>query len=477
MTTISENRLLVDLPAEVAGEILHSWLGLPSLVRVDSAHCSHHDRPILLNLLASHTSNSKSYVHLINAGCAKWLTMRRIQFSDVDITAEFPEVSRYLRFCPKIQRVWCSSGGAVDQISINCRNLNSLVCTSFNMGPNFNSYNANLQDLRMLNVKKLTTSLFEDVQLPELATLSFFRTICDDALVGSVVRMTSVLQQIDVGLCQNFTDAGLIAVAQQCPLLRSVGLRGLQLSNGALAELTQLCPLIELINLQGNYMLTDAGVLTLTKSATRLTSICISYCTALTDKSLKHLTTHSATTFHTLHMLDMTQVHVNVLVRLLKKCTRLHTLVLNCDLSVHFADVIPHMYRLQTLAVYAMIYDKELCAIARYLKQLERLSILCTDKVDSVAPSNATNAAMHCARVEATMNDARYSEVGLYELMQGLPSLRLLVAKELFTQNDHTWCEVTTVNLVRYLWQRLRPNIQFGTDDIAFRFSVFCDDM
>jgi len=425
-------------------------------------------------------------VHLINAGCAKWLTMRRIQFSDVDITAEFPEVSRYLRFCPKIQRVWCFSGGVVDQIAINCRNLNSLVCTSFTMGPNFNSalaYNANLQDLRMLNVKMLITSLFEDVHLPQLATLSFHRTICNDALVGAVVRTTSVLQQIDVGLCQNFTDAGLIALAQQCPLLRAVGLRGLQLSNGALTELAQLCPHIEHINLQGNYMLTDAGVFSLTKSAKRLASICISYCTALTDKSLKHLTTYSGTTLHTLHMLDMTQVHVNVLVRLLKKCTRLHTLVLNCDLSVHFADVIPHMHRLQTLAVYAMIYDKELCAIARYCKQLEKLSILCTDKVDSVAPpnatnaTNATNAVMHCALVEATLNDARYSEVGLYELMQGLPGLRLLVAKEFFTQNDHSWCEVTTVNLVRYLWQRLRPSIQFGTDDSAFRFSVFSDDI
>eukprot|EP01032_Pedospumella_encystans_P029704 gene29704-33538_t len=127
--------------------------------------------------------------------------------------------------------------------------------------------------------------MFDDVHLPQLATLSVFQTICDDALIGSVVRTTAALQQIELGFCQNFTDAGLIALAQHCSLLRLIGLRGLQLSN------------------------------------------------ALTDKSLKHLTTHSATTLHTLYILDLVQVRVDVLVRLLKKCTRLHTLVLNCDLS------------------------------------------------------------------------------------------------------------------------------------------------
>ena len=238
----------------------------------------------------------------------------------------------------------------------------------------------------------LTSSLFEDVHLPQLATLSFFRTICDDALIVSVIRTTAALQQIELGFCQNFTDAGLIALAQHCPLLRLIGLRGLQLSNGALTELTQLCPLIELLDLRDNQLLTDPGVLSVVRNSRRLMSICLSHCTALTDKSLKHLTTHSATTLHTLYILDMAQVRVDVLVRLLKKCTRLHTLVLNCDLSTHYAEIIPHMCRLQTLATYAIIHDKELCMIAQHYKQLQRLSIRCTGRVDDpVAATTATN--------------------------------------------------------------------------------------
>ena len=480
MTTVFGIRLLVDLPTEVGSGILHNWLDLRSLVHADTAHCTRHCRPILCNLLASNTPNSKYYVHLSSSGCIQWLIMRRIHCSGVDITTAFPEVSRYLRFCPKIQRVWCSSSGAVDQIAINCRNLNSMVFTNCAISLNFNAalaYNTNLQNLRMQNVQKLTTSMFDDVHLPQLATLSVFQTICDDALIGSVVRTTAALQQIDLGFNQNFTDAGLIAVAQHCPLLRLIGLRGLQLSNGALAELTQLCPLIELLDLRDNHMLTDPGVLSVARNSRRLMSICLSHCTALTDKSLKHLTTHSATTLHTLYILDMAQVRVDVLVRLLKKCTRLHTLVLNCDLTTHYAEIIPHMCRLQTLAAYAIIYDKELCMIAQHCKQLQRLCILCTDRVGPVVATTATNErVMHYARAKSMPNDARYTEIGLHALMEGLPNLRSLAALEFRTQNDYTWCEITNVHLVRYLWQRLRPGIQLSSDDMAFRFSVLNDE-
>ena len=104
MATAFNNRLLIDLPTEVATEVLHCWLDLWSLARADTAHCSHRDRPILLGFLAFNGSNSKRYVQLDNAGCAQWLIMRKVWFSGVDIASTFPEVSRYLRFCQRFNK-------------------------------------------------------------------------------------------------------------------------------------------------------------------------------------------------------------------------------------------------------------------------------------------------------------------------------------------------------------------------------------
>ena len=481
MSIFVGTKLLVHLPAEIAGEVLCNWLDFRSVARVDSAMCCHLSRPQLLQLFASNCCTYRKSVNINNAMMVCWLIARRLRLSRVELTTASPEVSTYLEmFSTTINCVSCFGCKALDIISKNCRNLRSLLCDGFEINVSLKEvlqFNFELTELQIENVEELHALHFDGILLPQLTLLSLFSTTCDDALVTALVALvgvTSKLQDICFGYCDFVTDVGVMAVAQHCPLLRRFGLNELQISDGAVAELTRLCPHIENLDLSGNEVLTDSGVLSIAEKLKGLRSVNITYCTGLTDHSLEHFAAHSAVTLHTLHMMGMAHVRVDRLIRLLQTCHHLHTLALDCDLSSHFAQIIPHMCNLNSLASDAVVTDDVLCMLAQCCKQLRKLSIPCYYVVNSQiyttsATATSSERVMHCADAAVTDNDNLLSSRGILALIDGLPNLQLLVAPEVSDSGGFL------SDIVQALWQRIRPGLQFEQDCESFYYRVLSD--
>lgn len=472
-------KLLVHLPAEIAGEVLCNWLDLRSVARVDSAMCCHLLRPQLLQLFASSCCTRRYLVNVHNiTTTVKWLLARRLRLSRLEITTASTEVKAYLEmFSTTISSVSCFEGESLEIISMRCRNLRSLLCDGFKINVSLKGalqFNNELRELQIENVEELHASHFAGVCLPQLTLLSLFGTPCEDALVTVLVGATSKLQDICLGFCDFVTDVGVMAVAHHCPLLRRFGLNELQISDGAVAELTRLCPRIEKLDLSGNEVLTDSGVLLIAEKLRGLRSINISYCTGLTDLSLEHFAAHSAATLHTLHMMGMAQVRVDRLVLLLQTCHHLHTLALDCDLNSHFALILPHMNNLHSFASDAVVSDDALCMLAQCCKQLRKLSIPCYYVVNSQiyttsATATSSERVMYCADAAVTDNDKLLTSRGILALIDGLPNLQLLVAPEVSDSGGFL------SDIVQALWQRIRPGLRFEQDCESFYYRVLSD--
>lgn len=484
-----DTHLLLDIPCDVLGEVFCNWLDIKSLCRIDSAVCSREERPRLLKILSSNhcilERNGQNGFSFIK-GSVEWLTKRMVQLSRVDIEASSNELSKYLRlFSKSIRHVCCLNNEGIDLVAVSCRNLESFACMKLSVKPNLSAvleFNTNLQELRLEAVQDLVVTHFDGICLPRLRLLSLKGTVCDDALLTSLVVTTEKLQHVQIGGCDHITDNGLIVLARHCQLLRSVGLRRLRMSDTALELLVQLCPCIENLDLRENIVLTDTGVFSVVSRLRGLRRVSLSSCTSLTDISLEHLVRFSAQSLQWLDIVEWPQVRVDVLVRLLKQCDQLHTLCLDCDIDSYCADIVPHLHNLQCFLSYCVMSDKCLCLIAQHCKQLRLLGIPCTFKVDrNLVP------AVHQSSVEAGLRDVRvmhptvlyvdsdevvYTEKGLLALMDELPSLRMLVGSVV---SDYADERAAVYLMVQTLWRRLRPGIQFTDWDSCLHFDVLHD--
>ena len=478
--------MFYDLPFDVVGGVLGDWLELRSFVRVDSAVCDHSIRPVLLKMFATMDFTRKETVRFDSSSCVQWFSKRKMHVWRIALATSSAEMSKYLRMHSKnIWYAYCSGDDAVDQVAMDCRNLTYLVCENLMTKPNLNAalgYNAKLQHLRLECVKGLHLAQFEDVHLPHLKLLSLFGSKCNDALLNAIILTADEVQHLNIGKCAKITDEGLIAAAKHCPQLRSIGLVKLQLSDNALDTLTRLCPRIDNMQVSDNALITDLGVLSVARNLVELKSIDLVLCDKLTDLSLKYLVKHCALTLETLRAAGFQQVRVDALVRLLKKCHKLRSLVLDCDIHSYYADLVPHMRNLQTLLIDCLLSDDCLCLIAQHCKQLKKLGIPCTYKVDPAVAAAAQQSAleagvgdvrvMYCAEEEATKNDVGFTDKGLLALMDGLPNLRLVLAPGV--NGDSHGCELAQA-VVQRLWQRLCPGLRFETDIEYFYLNVLND--
>lgn len=433
---------------------------------------------VLLDLLASDICTHKRMMSLHTESCALWFSKRKMRLTQVSLSAASPEISKCLRL--HSNSIWCarcSDGATINLVAQHCRNLQYFMCENLAVTPHLNAvlgFSKNLQELRLEEVTELHASHFKDVHLPHLKTLSLFCTVCDDALLSTIVYTTDGLQHLNIGKCVNITDVGLIAVAQHCCMLRSIWLSSLQIGDNALTILTELCPHTDHVRISENRLITDAGVLSIARNL-NLHSIGLSFCGALTDRALAHLVQFSAATLQKLCAFGFQLVRVDVIVRLLEQCQKLHTLFLDCDIEPYCTDIVPHMHNLQSLLVYGILSDNCLCMIARHCTQLLHLGIPCLYKADRVIPLHSSvleaflidgNAQrMHCTDKKCTEDDARYTEKGVVSMMYGLPNLRLLWAPDVSGDK-------LSDRVVQCLWQRLRPRMQFVEDDESFYYSV-----
>lgn len=422
---MSAKDLFSDLPAVLVCDIIGKWLNPKVVAKLDSALCNRSARNCYTKLFDLKECSIKSTVDLREKELVVWLDKRKLRTTSVLLGETFPELEDYLRWSD----VMCTNDMAMETTGFFPRNLQSLTCADQAVGCNLKLvlwFNPNLRELSFHSVTGFDPLFFHNVELPQRRELHFYRTDLTDALHGHITRTTDLLQKIE--LCCNYfiSDEGITVVAQRCCLLHSVSLKSTpMIGNGALTLLTELCPHIVHLNVRGSCMLTDSGV----QNLRGLRSIGIAYCIQLSDVSLQHLTKFNAGTLDPLHMEGLECVHRKVFARLLRKCTLLRTLTLDCDLNTHFASIVPFMSGLHSLTIFSLVSDEVLSMIAEHCQDLHTLGLFSTRKVTadgsettSVTYSDGsdhshhdTQEEMRCAEEEASWDDQpRYTHKGLF---------------------------------------------------------------
>lgn len=119
---------IFNLPAVVFADILCRWLDLRSIGNLDSAACNREIRDTLLELLASSHCVYTSSVNLENNPVVSWFCARKLQMSDLSISAYFPELVKYLRLhFSSIRQLTCLRSEVIGMVNSYIRNLNTLT--------------------------------------------------------------------------------------------------------------------------------------------------------------------------------------------------------------------------------------------------------------------------------------------------------------------------------------------------------------
>lgn len=228
----------VNLHVELLVEILSRWLDLRSLVNLDSAACNQNIRAILRELFASSHCVFASDLAMEDYRVVAWFRARKLQVYSVTLSVSFPELTRYFRsHAGSIRHVRCTAFETLRLVAIYVHNLKALSYQRSFAVPELSDVlwlNSNLQVLRLESLRDLSAEHFGELSLPHLSLLSLWITPCDDEVLGKIVGATESLQKIDIGVCKEVTDTGVITAAEHCPQLRSLGLSALPISDGAL---------------------------------------------------------------------------------------------------------------------------------------------------------------------------------------------------------------------------------------------------
>eukprot|EP01032_Pedospumella_encystans_P008211 gene8211-9774_t len=386
----------------------------------------------------------------------------------------FPDLISFLRLhCESIRHVKCLSSKSLYLVAIYVRNLETLAYVNACAISELSEVlwvNSSLQELRLEGVYGFNLENLGELNLAQLRLLSLWETRCNDEVLSRLICTTNVLLKLDIGQSVSVTDAGVIAIAQHCPQLRSLGLQALPISDSALARLTELIPGIECLDLSGNSVVTDHGMRAIAENLKNLRRLNINNCICLTDVSLEHVT--RCTTSSTLQVLrasGLPTVRVDVLTALLQQGTHLRTLSLDCDLEAYCTEVVPHMCNLHILVTFSLLSDKALYLIAQHCKRLQELAIFSSHTYAKPTAAGLTDAhaetrVMHCAKKMATFEARLYTETGLMALIDGMPQLRVLGVQEMEIKQG------LLTPLAQSLWRRLRPllSVTAGFDHFAF---------
>lgn len=474
MERVESTCKFMGLPSDLIRNILGRWLDRKSVSRLDCALCSSMPRSVLMDTFALKPFCTNDCEYIGSVGFLHWLLARKIVLPDIQLIDSFPGLSEYLRLCaPSIRCIQCNDSSALDTVATHCRDLTSLSVCQTVVTESINAIlrvNSNLVELHImcLNEDEVLYTM-EPQNLFLLKLLNLFCSSTNDATLINLVAGAGSLLQVELASCEAITDAGALAVINNCPLLRTFGAADVQLSDSTLVSLSKSCPNLMHLDLAGNALLTDDTVLSIAKNLKALRSINLSRCT-LTDQSVQCLSQYSASTLQLLDMRDIPTVCVEVLQQLLERCTQLTYLAIDCDFNDYIVDIVPHMCNLETLVTDAVISDDALCMIATHCTRLKTLSILSQRCVPEHQTDHMVAGVMYCADEALEWGARLYTSKGLIALMDGLVHLQRLSVRR-----EESWGNGILNEFAQAAWQRLRPQLKithFGLPYDVLKHSI-----
>ncbi|MDP2437576.1 MAG: hypothetical protein Q8P67_17675 [archaeon] len=154
-----------------------------------------------------------------------------------------------------------------------------------------------LQSLSFDGISGTRDSTPNDKHICPIAALTWLTTLrlthcplVTDVSIKTTAETSPLLHTLVLDHCIQITDSSLLAIAQHCTLLKDLSLRGCKnISNSAIAAFPKRCTL-ERIDISGNELVCDDGLISIALTAPLfLTSIEISHCINITDRSIAAL--------------------------------------------------------------------------------------------------------------------------------------------------------------------------------------------
>jgi len=180
--------MIGTLPTVLSSDILGAWVDLKSLVRLDSAYCNRVDRLAFLSQLSTKDLIVQQLVPFYNPKLITWLYAKDIRVSSIQLRMNFcPELlSDYLRkWGSYITMVDIGAGQTIHEmhlIAIHCKNLQYVHCAHFKLEHAFKELlwcNPNIAEIWLTRVDVSSATLFENVPLNKLSTLSISQSLCN----------------------------------------------------------------------------------------------------------------------------------------------------------------------------------------------------------------------------------------------------------------------------------------------------------
>lgn len=316
------------LPTSLSCTVLNDWLDLESLVRLDSAYCSHLKRRSWLELISSSECVCQNFnVSNINAKYLSWVLKRNVKITKLFLCENVDGDGRLSNYMKKSDRFMVhlsvDSTKVLNQDGLSvvgqCRHLHDLkyLGGTEQEDEHLSSVLQNNTKLERLEVRNRIGSdygsTFSDTPLTRLSNLS-----C--GIHASLLPLfTPALLRLEIHAGQRKEDL-LDSAAQQCPQLRSLRC----MDSFALAFVFH-CPLIVNLSVNCCMNLTDAGVLMIVQKLKHLRTLELFHAgPQLTLLSLDHIAEHCADTLEVLHMFIHTPVAATPSI---ERFSKLHTFV------------------------------------------------------------------------------------------------------------------------------------------------------
>ena len=334
--------MIAILPTVLSSNIFGCWVDIKSLIRLDSAYCNHVDRVAFASLLSSKEFIFHCPVSFDASKLIAWLSARKVKVSSIRLGTASELLPDYLRnwgsFIKSVDIGSEEMSHVVLLMAIHCKNLQVVRCTPFHLVPAFKELlwcNPNISEIWLSHAHGSYTTLFENVPLNKLSTLSISRSLLNIRFSLPITSLNNTLQKLQL---DNSADAELILkTVRLTPVLKSLSLKDVQLTDETLTQICSILPTLLHLDVSNNQMLSGNGVLAMCKSLTKLRSINLQKCSKVLDRDMRSLATYCGDTLEVVYM-DVKDPNDKRIIDYLecfsRRCVKLHTLCIFCRQSV-----------------------------------------------------------------------------------------------------------------------------------------------
>ena len=318
------------LPDDVLGYFLFTWLNLKEIHKLDSACCDHSTRPHLLALLGSEKHTYQYERHTITEKYAHWIHLRKIQLSKLNIWT-FSDCSILAKLLEHQKEITIAA-----MINDNCNGVLQVITSHFCCRAKLTLQNITDNDLQYIVVGNCilqSLTIYCDFGMhmhPTENGLLAFATCCPhilelslssmtavtDVSVGAIVKNCSLLQhlQIDdvpvtditsraivqflpnvksvnIALCLNVTNEGLMHIAVNCKELEKFSFGGVIQEDGVndavVTAVALNCPKLKELCIYEHHNITNAGIEALVDRCKELEVLRLSLCSRSWNTNIK----------------------------------------------------------------------------------------------------------------------------------------------------------------------------------------------